>query len=151
MARKRSRTPWKRRRKWHNPQPKATRQGKLPRQAKLPGQAAPAASTNLDPETLARLAEGVWRLKRRLEGEASRDWADLIVSGLSHDLQALGVEIVDRTGTRFSAGETTQVVHNEAPSGWDGHLTVTDVVRPTIRVSGVVVQPGQVVVGPEHD
>ncbi len=56
-----------------------------------------------DPEVLARLAEGVWRLKRRVDGETSRDWAETIIAGLNHDLQSLGVEIIDRTGTPILA------------------------------------------------
>ena len=135
MSKKRSRAPWKRPRRGPTPSPKAETSP-----ASSPSQAA-------DPDTLARLAENVWRLKRRVDGETSRDWAESIIAGLNHDLESLGVEVIDRTGTPFSNGETTEVVHNEAPADWQGKLAVTEVIRPTIRVSGTIVQPGQVVLG----
>ena len=104
-----------------------------------------------DNQALARLAEGVWRLKRRVDGQNSedRDWAEPIIAGLNHELKSLGVETIDRTGTTFRDGETTEVVHNEATADWEGQLVVTEVVRPTIRVAGTIVQAGQVVLGPK--
>ena len=139
MPKKRSRAAWNRPRKRRKPNPPAA------------GTRTPTISHAADPEVLARLAEGVWRLKRRVDGETSRDWAETIIAGLNHDLESLGVEVIDRTGTPYARGETTEVVHNEAPSDWQGELTVMDVVRPTIRVSGIIVQPGQVVLGPDDD
>lgn len=137
MSKKRSGAPWKRPNKRRRPNPKAE------------NSPVPSQSQAADPETLARLAENVWRLKRRIDGEASRDWADTILAGLDYDLRSLGVEVIDRTGTPFSDGETTEVVHNEAPVDWQGKLAVTEVIRPTIRVSGTIVEHGQVVLGPD--
>ena len=134
-------TTWKKGRKRRKPKPKADSQAKV----------APSRSAgSSDDEFLAGLAEGVWRLKRRVEGDASRDWAEPIIDGLSHDLQSLGVEIIDRTGTPYTRGDTTEVVHSDAPPDWQGKLTVTEVVRPTIRVSGKVVRHGQVVLGEDN-
>lgn len=138
MSKKRSRAPWKRPHKWRKPTPKAARQAPL------------TTSRPADAEVLARLAEGVWRLKRRVHGEGARDWAEPIIAGLSHDLHSLGVEIIDRTGTLYNTGESTEVVHNDAPAEWKGRLAVTDVVRPTIRVGGVIVERGQIVLGPHR-
>ena len=139
MPKKRS--SWKKRRKWRDPRPKTSRKAKV---TPLPeGEAR-------DEQALARLAEGVWRLKRRAASQDAneRDWAETIISGLEHDLQDLGVETIDRTGTKFTLGETIQVAHSDAPPGFAGDLTITTVVRPTIRIAGKVLQAGQVVLGP---
>ena len=136
-----TKTAWKKGRKWRKPKPKADGRAKI----------APSRSAgSSDDEFLAGLAEGVWRLKRRVEGEASRDWAESIIAGLNDDLQSLRVEIIDRTGMPYARGETVEVVHSDAPADWQGKLTVTDVVRPTIRVSGMIVRRGQVVLGQDE-
>ena len=55
-----------------------------------------------------------------------------------------------RKGTAYRDGEKTEVVHKEATPEGEGQLVVTDVVRPTIRVAGTIVQAGQVVLGPKE-
>ena len=101
-------------------------------------------------KALARLAENVWRLERRAERSIeSASWAQPVIERLNDDLRDLGVEIIDRTGTPYSDGETMEKVHSDAPADWSGGLLVTEVICPTIRITGQVVEPGKVVVGPD--
>jgi len=101
-------------------------------------------------KALARLAENVWRLERRAERSIeSASWAQPVIERLNDDLRDLGVEIIDRTGTPYSDGETMEKVHSDTPADWAGGLLVTEVICPTIRITGQVVEPGKVVVGPD--
>jgi hypothetical protein len=100
---------------------------------------------------LARLAEGVWRIERRARREEAADWIKPLLERVNEDLRDLGVEIIDRTGTPYRDGETLEKLHNEASDDWTGVLIVTEVISPTIRIGGVLVGHGKVVVGPEFN
>jgi len=114
------------------------------------GETHPARIEAPNQKTLARLAENVWRLERRAERSVeSASWAQPVIERLNDDLRELGVEIIDRTGTAYSDGETMEKVHSDAPADWSGGLLVTEVICPTIRITGQVVEPGKVVVGPD--
>lgn len=102
-----------------------------------------------DPRALARLAENLWRLRLRAKRETSSDWAQPLLERLDDDLRDLEIEIIDRTGTRYVDGETMEKLHSDAPAGWTGGVIVTEVISPTIRIGGVVIAHGKVVVGPD--
>ena len=102
-----------------------------------------------DRAALARLAENLWRLGCRARREQSGTWAEPILERLNDDLRDLGIEIIDRTGTPYRDGETMEKLHSDAPANWKGGLVVTEVICPTIRVTGVIVEQGKVVVGPD--
>jgi len=119
----------------------------IPEPIRLEGSAT---DLNLNIKALARLAENVWRLERRAERSVeSASWAQPVIERLNDDLKELGVEIIDRVGSTYSDGETMEKVHSDAPADWSGGLLVTEVISPTIRIAGQVVEPGKVVVGPD--
>lgn len=93
-----------------------------------------------DRVALARLAEGVWRLERRAE----EPWAKNLVEYFGDSLRELDVEIIDRKGTSYLDGETIEVLHSDAPEG-STDLVIKETIRPTVKVGGRIVQPGQVV------
>lgn len=101
-------------------------------------------------QALARLAESVWRLGARAKRTAeSTTWADPVIERLNDDLRELRVEIIDRLGTPYRDGETMEKVHSDAPPEWTGTLVVTEVIAPTIRIAGLIIEHGKVVVGPD--
>lgn len=108
----------------------------------------PSTTAPIGLKALARLAESIWRLNRRAEREANA-WLSPILERMNDDLNDLNVEIIDRTGTPYRDGETMEKLHSDAPVGWTGLLIVTEVISPTIRVGGVVIEEGKVVVGPD--
>lgn len=109
----------------------------------------PDMTAGTDKIALARLAEAIWRIERRAKREEGAIWAAPLLERVNDDLRDLGVEIIDRTGTPYRDGEMLEKLHSEAPDGWAGSLVVTEVICPTIRIGGVLVERGKVVVGPE--
>jgi hypothetical protein len=103
------------------------------------------ADTNL--AKLGSLAEGVWRIERRARREGAVDWIGSLIERVWDDLAELQVEVIDRTGTPYRDGESLEKLHSDAPDGWTGELVVTEVISPSIRVGGVLVQSGKVIVG----
>lgn len=126
--------------------PKASGSKKPRSQTRKPGR-----NESIDRKALARLAENVWRLDRRAKRiEDGSDWAQPVIERLTDDLRELGVEIIDRTGTVYSDGETMEKLHSDAPANWSGALVVTEVISPIIRIGGVVIEHGKVVVGADQ-
>lgn len=149
MAKKRSRAPWQ------LPPKKRRRGTSVAKAIHGPTGAVPAAVPEAlqlgDRASLARLAENVWRLGCRARREESGNWAQSMIERLNDDLRDLGIEIIDRTGTPYRDGETIERLHSDAPADWTGGLVVTEVICPTIRVGGLIVEHGKVVVGPDTD
>ena len=104
-----------------------------------------------DRRALARLAENIWRLERRAGQANESSWAQPVIERLRDDLRDLQVEIIDRTNTPYRDGENVEKLHSDAPDGWTGGLIVIEVINPTIRIGGVVVEHGKVVVGPDEN
>lgn len=146
MGKKRSRSAWQRSRKKRVPVVKAVPSSVGGTSARPPNPSQPS-----DSQVLARLAENVWRLGIRAQRDDSGSWAKPILERLNEDLRDLGIEIIDRTGTPYRDGETMETLHSDAPADWTGGLVVTEVVCPTIRIGGAIVERGKVVVGPEAD
>jgi hypothetical protein len=99
---------------------------------------------------IARLATEFWRLNRRVStsgdpGEVrvqdslARIW-DIFAE---HEVQA-----VDHDGQPYDPGLRVEVLHQRIG---DGPLVILETVRPTITLSGRILQHGQVVVGPLDD
>ena len=85
-----------------------------------------------------------------MERRAEEPWAKNLVEYFGDSLRELDVEIIDRKGTPYRDGETIEVLHSDAPEG-STDLVITEAIRPTVKVSGRIVQPGQVVLGVSGD
>ncbi|KKM90334.1 hypothetical protein LCGC14_1239670, partial [marine sediment metagenome] len=99
-------------------------------------------------DDLADQARDLWRLQRRAEAADGGTGDTRLLFRLNEidkRLKAQGVEIIDRTGTPYGLGETTEVIINDAPAGTEKFI-VSDVIQPTVKVDGKIVVPGQVVI-----
>ena len=98
------------------------------------------------------LAVEIWRLRRRINrlGNEADDRERLApledtTQRLEDLLAQHEIETRDHDGEIWQQGSAVEVLHareGEAP------LVVVETVRPTIRISGKVVQQGQVITGP---
>lgn len=110
----------------------------------------------VSPETqqpvIVELAVEIWRLRRRLTRLCTEPDDRERLAPLEDTAQRLEdllaqheIETRDHDGEIWQQGSAVEVLHareGEAP------LVVVETVRPTIRISGKLVQKGQVITGP---
>lgn len=102
-------------------------------------------------EPLVRVANEIWRLRRRAArlrsggpGEPAVDAVLDSVQRLEDVLLEAGIVTQDHEDETYEEGSVLEVLHQRDA---DGPLVVLETIRPTVRNKGAVVQTGQVVVG----
>ncbi len=129
---------------------------KLTELAQQPPPAAPAASAELSPETLAALATNVWRARAKLIDTATGLPFDDARRAMRHlesaleGMQQLQLVIKDYSNETFDPGMPLKVLAYQPTPGLERD-TIVEVLRPTILWRDKVLQLGEVVVGtPEN-
>lgn len=110
----------------------------------------------VDTDFFARLAEEVWRLDRRakrasaLAGEKAlqgvRDSAERLRTVLADN----GIEVQDHSGEAYREGSRLTVLHVEEEASGDQRLWISETVRPTVLIDGVVHDAGHVILTPRR-
>jgi hypothetical protein len=110
-----------------------------------------------DPATVAAVATGLWRARRRLVDPATgrpHPEARLTFRHVRSSWDALteaGVLIQDHDGEAFESGQLLEVIAFQPTPGLSRE-TVTETIRPSVYLRGRCLQIGQVMVGiPEKD
>lgn len=121
------------------------------------GDAAPGEPTGrIDPKTLADALTGIWRFRERTfdpETDRPREItpeASRFFQAGWRTLERARVTVRGHTGEAWVEGRQLDVVHSERSADVT-RPTIIDTVKPTIRVDGVTIQNGQVIVAvPEN-
>jgi hypothetical protein len=105
----------------------------------------------LDDRTLAHVATGLWRARRRMLRPGSDEPRPEVRKEFRHvqstwdTLAAAGVRIQDHDGIRYVPGLALEVLVFQPTAGLE-HEEVVETVRPSVSVQGRSIQLGQVIV-----
>lgn len=99
---------------------------------------------------LIAIASNAWKAKVRLSRFDSSTNGDIDRMGRHMDaiaeaLATLGLEIKDHTGEPFDYGQSLKVAASEPKEGISREF-VSETIRPTIYINGVLIQQGEVVI-----
>jgi hypothetical protein len=97
-----------------------------------------------------RVAEEVWRLRRRLDRAFEQVGTDVLqgvndsTSRLSTILSDYRVEVLDHAGESYDEGRRLTVLHVDGQPSDGQRLWIAETVSPTILFDGKILKEGQV-------
>lgn len=116
--------------------------------------------TYLSADFLVRMAEDVWRLRRRIDRTAQTVSEDALkavrdaVARLEDTLASNNIRFEDHLGQPYFEGLRLDIAHVEGDATADDPLWVVETVKPTIFLCDRVLSTGQVILAsrpPEAD
>lgn len=99
---------------------------------------------------LIAVASNAWKAKSRLSRADSQMSSDVErlarhVNAIIEALESMGLEIKEHTGEPFDYGQSLKVAASQAKEGISREV-VSETIRPTIYLNGVMIQQGEVVI-----
>ena len=99
---------------------------------------------------LIAVASNAWKAKARLSRLDSSMHSNIErmgrhVEAITEALETLGLEIKDHTGEPFDYGQSLKVAASQPKEGISREF-VSETIRPTIYLDGVMIQQGEVVI-----